>query len=150
LPRSGTRTNYENADGKATFFPKKIARGPSFVREKKRIFDVLDAHLLRFKNDPDYIESEGVARLLEAGDPNFGRSAELALLSPVDGAHRPPEIVRRARFYLNEGDRPSGVMLVTGHDKIDIPMTVPKPTLGNAPAVDLEPASCDALTPLSH
>ena len=66
------RTNYENADGKATFSPKKIARRPSFIREKKRIFDVLDAHLLRFKNDPDYIESEGVARLLEAGDPNFG------------------------------------------------------------------------------
>src|SRR5438034_9583835 len=144
------RTNYENADGKATFFPKKIARRPSFVREKKRIFDVLDAHLLRLKNDPDYIEPEGVARLLEARDPNFGRSAELALLSPVDRAHRPTEIVRRAGFHFDKSNCSPSVAFVTGGDKIDIPMAVAKSTLRDAPTVHHEPARCDALAPLAH
>ena len=119
--------------------------------KEKGVFDVLDANFLRLKNDPDDIESEGVTRLLEARYPDLGGSTELALLSPVDGAHRSTEIVRRAGLYLDERHGSAGALTFRSDcDKIDVPAPISKPPLGNRPAVDVEPLLGDALTLTSH
>ena len=57
---------------------------------------------------------------------------------------------RRARFYLNEGDCPARVTLVTGRNEIDIPVAISKPTLSDAPPVHLEPAGGERLAALAH
>ena len=118
--------------------------------KEKGVFDVLDANFLCLKNDPDHIEPKGVARLLEARHPDLRRSAQLALLSPVDRAHGTAEIVRRARLHLDERDRPSPVTLIARGNQIDIAAPVSKPTLGDAPSVNLEPPGGDTLAPFSH
>ena len=119
--------------------------------KEKGVFDVLDAHFLRFKNDPNDIESEGVARLLEARYPDLGGSTELALLSPVNGAHRSTEIVRRARLDLDERDgSPGPGALGSRRNQIDVPAPISKPALSNLPTVNSEPSLRDSFAFASH
>jgi len=119
--------------------------------KEKGVFDMLDANFLRLKNDPDDIESEGVARLLEARYPDLGGSTELALLSPVDGAHRSTEIVRRARLHLDEcHGSPGPLALGSGRDQIDVPAPISKPPFGNLPAVNREPSLRDFFAFATH
>jgi hypothetical protein len=119
--------------------------------KEKRVFDVLDANFLRFKNDPDDIESEGVARLLEARYPDLGGSTELALLSPIDGAHGATEIVRRARLNLDERHgSPGPLALRSGRDQIDVPAPISKPSLSNLPTMNRKPSLGDSLALASH
>ena len=119
--------------------------------KEKGVFDVLDANLLRLKNDPDDIESEGVARLLEARYPHLGGSTELPLLSPVDGAHRTTEIVRRARLHFDERHSSARALtLRSGRNQIDVTAPISKPPLGNLPAMNRKPSLRDSLTSSSH
>jgi len=119
--------------------------------KEKGVFDVLDANFLRLKNDPDDIESEGVTRLLEARYPDLGGSTELALLSPIDGAHRSTEIVRRPRLHLHERHgSPGPLTFRSGCDQIDIPTPISKPPLGNLPAVNRKPSLRDFFAFASH
>jgi len=119
--------------------------------KEKGVFDVLDANFLRLKNDPDDIESEGVARLLGSAISDLGGSTELTLLSPVDGADGAAEIVRRAGLYLDERHGSTGALTFrSGGDQIDVPAPISKPPLSNLPAVDVEPLLGDALTFTSH
>src|SRR3954471_21964203 len=96
----------------------------SFRRQQKRILDVLDADVLRSKNDSDHIESEGVARPLKSGHPHFRRAAELSLFSPVHSPDRPAEGVRFPGLHLHQGDRASGFWLDPGRDQIDVAVAV--------------------------
>ena len=119
--------------------------------KEKGVFDVLYPNFLRFKNDPDDIESEGVTRLLEARYPDLGGSTELALLSPVDGTHRSAEIVRRARLHLDKRDGSAGpITLRSCCNQIDIPAPISKPPLGNLPAVNRKPSLRDFFAFASH
>jgi hypothetical protein len=130
--------------------PRNQNRASACSVKEKGIFDVLDANFLRLKNDPDHIEPEGVAGPLEARYPDLRRSTQLALLSPVNGAHGAAEIVRRARLHLDERDCPSPVTLIARSNQIDIAAPVPKPPLGDTPSVNLEPPGGDTLAPFSH
>ena len=119
--------------------------------KEKGVFDVLDANFLRLKNDPDDIESEGVAGPLEARYPDLGGSTELALLSPVDGAHRSTEIVRRAGLHLDERNgSPGALTFRSGCNQIDVPSSISKPPLGNLPAVNRKPSLGDSFAFASH
>jgi acetylornithine deacetylase/succinyl-diaminopimelate desuccinylase-like protein len=119
--------------------------------KEKGIFDVLDANFLRLKNDPDHIEPEGVTGPLEARYPDFGRSTQLALLSPVDRAHRSTEIVRRTRLYFDERDGPAGALaLRSGRDQVDVATAIPEAPLGDLPTVNREPSLRDSFAFASH
>ncbi len=119
--------------------------------KEKGVFDVLDANFLRLKNDPDDIESEGVARPLEARHPDLGGSTELALLSPVDGAHRAAEIVRRAGLHLDERHgSPGPFTLGSGCDQIDVPAPISESPLRNLPTMNRKPSLGDSFALASH
>ena len=120
----------------------KIAKGDrrasSFIREQKRIRDVLDADLLRSKNDSDDVELEGVARPLESRDPDFCRAAEFALLASADRAHGAAEAVRRAGLHLDECDFPAAALVRSGasRNQIYVAVTAPEAALRDLPSVD--------------
>src|SRR5882762_1871263 len=117
--------------------------------KEKGVLDVLHPYLLRFKNDPDHIEPEGVARLLKARHPDLRRAAELALLFPVDGAHRAAEIARGPGLYLDECDGTT-LGLTSRCDEIDVAAAVPEPSLRDLPPVDGEPPRGDLFALDSH
>ena len=119
--------------------------------KEKGVFDMLDANFLRLKNDPDDIESEGVARPLEARYPDLGGSTELALLSPVDGAHRTTEIVRRARLHLDERHgSPLPLALRSRRDQINVAAAISKSPLCNLPTMNRKPSLGDFFAFASH
>jgi len=119
--------------------------------KKKGVFDVLDANFLCFKNDPDDIESEGVARPLEARNPDLGGTTEFALLSPIDRAHWTTEIVRRAGFHFYERHGSAGALTFrSGCDQIDVPAPISKPPLGDLPPVNRKPSLRDFFAFASH
>ena len=110
---------------------------------------MLNPDFLLAKNDPDHIEPEGVSGLLESGHPDLGGTAELALLPPVDGAHRSPKISRGAGLYLYEGDGSPRLLAARG-DEVNVTVPILEAALGYLPAVNAEPFLRDALSLHSH
>ena len=110
---------------------------------------MLHADVLRAKDHADHIEPKGVTGTLKARHPDFGGPAELALLSPIDGAHRTAEIGGSAslHFYKRDG---TGVAFEFRRDQVYVAVTVPESTLSDLPAVNGQPLLRDALSTFPH
>ena len=118
--------------------------------EKEGVFDVLNPDCLCPKNDPDHVESEGIAGTLKSRDPNLRRTAQLTLLSPIHGTDRTSKGIARPRLYFNESDGAIGLVLCARSDEIDVAMAVAEAMLDDVPAMNLEPFRRDALAFYSH
>jgi hypothetical protein len=133
------------------FSRQRISANSHFRWKKKSILYVLNADVLGTENHPYHIKTKGVTRTLKARHPDFGRPAELALLSPVDGAHGTAEMVRRAGLNLDERHGSAGPLaLCSGCNQIDVAATIPKAPLGNLPTVNRKPSLRDSLAFASH
>jgi len=110
---------------------------------------VLNPDFLLAKNDPYHIEPKGVSGLLESGHPNLGRTAELALFPPVDGAHGTAEISAGSSLYFDESNRPAG-LFVPGRYEVNVTVSILESTLGYLPAMNAEPFLRDAFALHSH
>jgi hypothetical protein len=133
------------------FLAKKSARVSSFIREQKSILNVLDAHLFGFKNHPNHVEPKGIAGLVKARNPDFGRAAQLALFSPVDCAQWAAEICRRTGFHLDERDNPTiAVACRPRGDDVDVAMAITEASIGYVPAMDMQPPLGHPLSAESH
>jgi len=111
---------------------------------------MLDANVLRSKNDSDHIEPEGISGLLETRDPDLSRSAELALLAPVHGAHRTSKVGRPTGLHFYESNCAPGIRFDASRNQVQISATIPKASLNNLPSVDAEPFLGHALAPDAH
>ena len=111
---------------------------------------MLDADILFPKNDPDYVESEGVARPLKTRHPDLCGSGQLALLPPVHGSNWSTKSIRLPSFYFNESNGTTGVPFITSRDEIDIPMAIAESVLRDAPAVNPEPSRRHPLATNTH
>src|SRR5207244_5390602 len=100
---------------------------------------MLDANVLRSKNDSDHIEPEGISGLLETRDPDLSRSAELALLAPVHGAHRTSKVGRLTGLHFYESNCAPGIRFGAGRNQVQISATISKASLNNIPPVAAEP-----------
>src|SRR3954471_3659743 len=118
--------------------------------KKEGVLDVLDPDCLCPKNDPDHVESEGIARTLKARDPDLRRTAQLTLLPPVHGADRTAKGIIGPRLHFDESDGAVGIVLRARCDEINIAMAVPEAMLNDVPAVNPEPPRRDTLAFHSH
>ena len=136
-----TRTKYENAPLSARIcleiLEENLALTSTPSIKKESVFDVLDADIFCSKNDPDDVESEGITRPLESGNPDLRRSAQLALLPPTHRADRPTKRITGAGLHFDERDGPIGIQFNTRGHQIDITMSVPKSMLDDVPAMYL-------------
>src|SRR6267143_4340354 len=125
--KSGTRTNYETATPmarlKVIFLLHERKSASAFVLNEERVFDVLDTHVIRTKDDSDHVEPKGVAGLLKTRHPDLCGTAQLALLAPIDGADRASEISRRPGFHFYECDRASLAVWLRRHE-VDVTVAI--------------------------
>jgi hypothetical protein len=120
---------------KVIFFLHERKSASAFALNEERVFDVLDSDVISTKNDPDHVESKGVAGLLKARHPDLCGTAQLALLAPIDGADWATEIGGGAGFHFYECHR-AGVALGLRRHEVDVAVAVPESALGDLPPVD--------------
>ena len=94
-----------------------------------------DSHGRARHEHADHIEPIGLIRPTVALDPDMSRAGQLSLLSPVDSFHRKSELCTLPSLDLDER-----YQSIAFGNEIDVPVTVAKPALHDAPPFSSEPA----------